>query len=177
MTTGTMNTTIARSASRSLILLTMCLGVLVAQIDTSVVNLALKHIAADLNANVSQLQWVVDSYNLTYATLLLTGGVLADLYGRRRIFAIGLALFTIGSLICGFAPTLPRSSSGAPSRASGRRWRSRPHWRSSLRSIPIRTRARCRSASGRAATGWPSSLGRHSAAYWSIMKAGAASSC
>jgi EmrB/QacA subfamily drug resistance transporter len=84
----------------------MCLGVLVAQIDTSVVNLALKHIAADLRANVSQLQWVIDSYNLTYATLLLTGGVLADLYGRRRIFAVGLSLFTIGSLICGFAPNV-----------------------------------------------------------------------
>jgi EmrB/QacA subfamily drug resistance transporter len=79
---------------------------LVAQIDTSVVNLALKHIAADLTANVGQLQWVIDSYNLTYATLLLTGGVLADLYGRRRIFAVGLGLFTIGSLICGLAPNV-----------------------------------------------------------------------
>jgi EmrB/QacA subfamily drug resistance transporter len=101
-----MNMTMTRGTGRSLILLTMCLGVLVAQIDTSVVNLALKHIAADLGANVSQLQWVVDSYNLSYATLLLTGGVLADLYGRRRIFAVGLALFTIGSLICGFAPNV-----------------------------------------------------------------------
>jgi DHA2 family methylenomycin A resistance protein-like MFS transporter len=106
MTIGALNMTIARPNGRSLILLTMCLGVLVAQIDTSVVNLALKHISADLTANVSQLQWVVDSYNLTYATLLLTGGVLADLYGRRRIFAVGLALFTIGSLICGFAPNV-----------------------------------------------------------------------
>ena len=96
----------ARVSARSLILLTMCLGVLVAQIDTSVVNLALKHVAADLTANVSQLQWVVDSYNLVYATLLLTGGVLADLYGRRRIFALGIGLFTIGSLICGLAPDI-----------------------------------------------------------------------
>lgn len=106
MTTRAMNMTTTRGTGRSLILLTMCLGVLVAQIDTSVVNLALKHISADLAANVSQLQWVVDSYNLTYAALLLTGGVLADLYGRRRIFAVGLALFTIGSLICGFAPNV-----------------------------------------------------------------------
>src|SRR5947207_13165624 len=100
MTIGALNTAIARQNGRPLILFTMCLGVLVAQIDTSVVNLALKHVAADLTANVSQLQWVVDSYNLTYATLLLTGGVLADLYGRRRIFALGIALFTLGSLIC-----------------------------------------------------------------------------
>ena len=94
----------ARAPARWLILLTMCLGVLVAQIDTSVVNLALTHIRADLAADVAQLQWVVDAYNLTYATLLLTGGVLADLYGRRRIFALGIVLFTAGSLICGLAP-------------------------------------------------------------------------
>ena len=93
-------------ASRTPVLITMCLGVLVAQIDTSVVNLALNHINADLKAGVSGLQWVVDAYNLTYATLLLTGGVLGDLYGRRKIFALGVALFTVGSVICGFAPNI-----------------------------------------------------------------------
>ena len=90
--------------ARSLVLLTMCLGVLVAQIDTSVVNLALRRISADLATDVSRLQWVVDAYNLSYASLLMTGGVLADRYGRRRIFALGIALFTLGSLVCGFAP-------------------------------------------------------------------------
>src|SRR5205085_10911609 len=50
-----------------------------------------------------RLQWLVDAYNLTYATLLLTGGVLGDLYGRRKIFAAGIALFTVGSLICALA--------------------------------------------------------------------------
>jgi MFS transporter, DHA2 family, methylenomycin A resistance protein len=90
--------------TRAFVLLTMCLGVLVAQIDTSVVNLALTRIGADLSADVGRLQWVVDAYNLTYASLLLTGGVLADLYGRRRIFALGIALFTIGSIICALAP-------------------------------------------------------------------------
>ena len=89
---------------RTVVLLTMCLGVLVAQIDTSVVNLALKHISADLSAGISRLQWVVDGYNLTYASLLMTGGVLGDLYGRRRIFALGIALFTVGSIVCGLAP-------------------------------------------------------------------------
>jgi EmrB/QacA subfamily drug resistance transporter len=92
--------------ARSLVLLTMCLGVLVAQIDTSVVNLAVKRIGADLAADVSHLQWVVDAYNLTYAGLLLTAGVLADLYGRRRMFAAGIALFTVGSVVCGFAPNV-----------------------------------------------------------------------
>src|SRR5262249_51269637 len=94
----------AKSPNRMLVLVTMCLGVLVAQIDTSVVNLVLNHINADLKANVSGLQWVTDAYNLTYATLLLSGGVLGDLYGRRKIFALGIALFTVGSVICGLAP-------------------------------------------------------------------------
>jgi MFS transporter, DHA2 family, methylenomycin A resistance protein len=86
------------------ILLTMSLGVLIAQIDTSVVNLAVKEIGASLDAGVTALQWVVDAYNLVYASLLLTAGTLADLYGRRRIFAFGIALFTFGSLVCGLAP-------------------------------------------------------------------------
>ena len=96
----------ARAPARALILFTMCLGVLVAQIDTSVVNLALKPINAALGADVGALQWVVDAYTLTYATLLLTGGVLGDLYGRRKLFALGIALFTVGSLICGLAPNV-----------------------------------------------------------------------
>jgi EmrB/QacA subfamily drug resistance transporter len=86
------------------ILLTMSLGVLIAQIDTSVVNLAVKEIGASLGAGVTALQWVVDAYNLVYASLLLTAGTLADLYGRRRVFGLGIVLFTLGSLICGFAP-------------------------------------------------------------------------
>ena len=53
-----------------------------------------------------RLQWVVDAYNLAYASLLLSGGVLADLYGRRRIFALGIVLFTVGSIVCGFAPDI-----------------------------------------------------------------------
>jgi EmrB/QacA subfamily drug resistance transporter len=91
-------------AQRSLILLTMCLGILIAQVDTSVVNLALAPIGTALDAPVSVLQWVIDAYNLVYASLLLMAGTLADLYGRRRIFALGVGIFTVGSLICGFAP-------------------------------------------------------------------------
>ena len=90
----------------SLVLLATSLGVLLAQIDTSVVNLALKSIAVDLQASVSQMQWVVDAYNLAYASLLLTGGTLGDLYGRRRIFLFGIVLFTGGTLVCAFAPTV-----------------------------------------------------------------------
>jgi DHA2 family methylenomycin A resistance protein-like MFS transporter len=94
----------SQNVRRSLVLLTTCLGILIAQVDTSVVNLALAPIGKALHAPVSVLQWVIDAYNLVYASLLLTAGTLADLYGRRRIFGLGIAIFTVGSLICGFAP-------------------------------------------------------------------------
>ena len=87
-----------------LVLLATSLGVLLAQIDTSVVNLALKSIAADLHAGVSTMQWVIDAYNLVYASLLLTGGTIGDLYGRRRIFVLGIVLFSAGTLVCAVAP-------------------------------------------------------------------------
>ena len=66
------------------ILITMCLGVFLAQLDSTVVYLGLKHIGDDLNAGVSRLQWVLDGYNLVYATLLLTGGTLGDLLSGQR---------------------------------------------------------------------------------------------
>ncbi len=91
----------------TLVLLAMSLGVLVAQIDTSVVSLAVKRIGADLGAGVSAMQWIIDAYNLTYASLLLTGGTLGDLYGRRRIFVLGILLFTAGTVICAIAPNGP----------------------------------------------------------------------
>lgn len=102
-----MSITLATSRARpaaNLILLTMSLGVLIAQIDTSVVNLAIKSIGADFKASVTALQWIVDAYNLVYASLLLSAGTLADLYGRRLIFALGIGLFTLGTLVCGLAP-------------------------------------------------------------------------
>jgi len=86
------------------VLLATSLGVLLAQIDTSVVNLGLKSIARDLNAGVSEMQWVIDAYNVVYATLLLTGGTLGDIYGRRRLFLVGISLFAVGTTICALAP-------------------------------------------------------------------------
>ena len=87
------------------VLLATSLGVLLAQIDTSVVNLGLKSIARELDAGISEMQWVIDAYNVVYATLLLTGGILGDIYGRRRIFLLGIALFTTGTIVCALAPT------------------------------------------------------------------------
>jgi EmrB/QacA subfamily drug resistance transporter len=89
---------------RAGVLTTLCLGVLVAQIDTSVVNLAVRPIGHALGAGVAALQWVMDAYNLAYAVLLLSGGLLGDLYGRRRAFLAGVAVFALGCLVCGFAP-------------------------------------------------------------------------
>jgi len=98
-----LNGTTKHSRAR-LVLIATSLGVLFAQIDTSVVNLAVKTISTDLRAGVSEMQWVIDSYNLVYASLLLTAGTLGDLYGRRKIFVLGITLFIAGTLICALAP-------------------------------------------------------------------------
>ncbi len=94
------------SGRKGLVLFTLCLGVLVAQVDTSVVNLAMQPIGRAFGASVTALQWVLDAYNLVYATLLLTGGLIADLYGRRLAFQIGAAVLAAASLGCAFAPSV-----------------------------------------------------------------------
>jgi EmrB/QacA subfamily drug resistance transporter len=72
-------------------------------LDITVVNTALPSIQEDLDATFTDLQWVVDAYTLPLAALVLTAGVLADRLGRRRVFAVGLGIFTIGSLLAGLA--------------------------------------------------------------------------
>ncbi|HEX6978732.1 MAG TPA: MFS transporter [Alphaproteobacteria bacterium] len=96
----------ASPAGRVVVLLTMCLGVLIAQVNTSVVNLAMQPIGASFHASVAQLQWVLNAYNLAYAVLLLSGGLLADMLGRRRIFVLGAALMALAALGCGFAGSI-----------------------------------------------------------------------
>ncbi|MGH9276742.1 MAG: MFS transporter [Acidimicrobiales bacterium] len=81
------------------------LGSSVAFLDSTVVNVALPAIGDDLDAGLSGLQWVLEGYLLTLSALLLLGGSLGDLYGRRRVFVIGLVSFTFASLLCGLAPT------------------------------------------------------------------------
>src|ERR671921_1543339 len=72
-------------------------------LDITVVNVALPSIRDDLGANFTDLQWVIDAYALTLAALVLTAGSLADRLGRRRVFAIGLGIFSISSLVAGLA--------------------------------------------------------------------------
>ncbi len=88
------------------ILLTLCLGAIVATADTVVVNLGLHAIGQAFAAPLAALQWVIDSYNLTYAALLLTAGVLADWFGGRRLFVAGSLIFTLASILCALAPSL-----------------------------------------------------------------------
>lgn len=88
------------------VLLILCLAVLLAQVDTSVVNLAVHAIGIGLHASIDSLQWVVDGYNLSYAALLMTGGTWADIFGRRRVLRLGASLFVAGSLLAGFAPDI-----------------------------------------------------------------------
>src|SRR2546429_8770705 len=76
-------------------------------LDNTVVNVALPAIKSDLGISTAELEWTVAAYALTFASLLLTGGKLGDLLGRRLIFTIGLVIFTLSSLACGLSSTAP----------------------------------------------------------------------
>jgi EmrB/QacA subfamily drug resistance transporter len=83
----------------------LCFALFMVMLDSTVVNLALPTIQAKLGAGLSGLQWIVDAYVLLLASLLLTGGTLGDMFGRRLAFVGGIAVFTLGSLACALAPT------------------------------------------------------------------------
>src|SRR6266516_2229933 len=85
-------------------LLSVSFGLFMIMLDNTVVNVALPSIEKALNVSQSELEWVVVAYALTFATFMLTGGKLADYFGRRRLFIIGLVVFTASSLACGLAP-------------------------------------------------------------------------
>ena len=82
------------------------LGTSTVFIDGTVVNVALPVLQADLNATLADAQWVVESYALFLAALMLVGGSLGDHFGRRRIFAVGVALFAGASAWCGASPNV-----------------------------------------------------------------------
>jgi EmrB/QacA subfamily drug resistance transporter len=86
-------------------LVAVCIATFMLLLDITIVNVALPDIERALHSSFADLQWVIDAYALTLAALLLTGGSLADLMGRRRIFVIGIAIFTIASALCALAGT------------------------------------------------------------------------
>ena len=84
-------------------LIAVCTAIFMLLLDITVVNVALPDIQRSLHSTFSDLQWVVDAYSLTLAAFLLTAGVVGDIYGRREVFAVGLAVFSGASLVCGLS--------------------------------------------------------------------------
>ena len=105
-----MNTTINKSGRAeshpNLILGICCLSLLMVAMDITIFNVALPAIRHDLAASISGLQWVIDAYTMVVASLLMLAGSMADRFGRRRVFQSGMALFTLGSLLCSVAPDI-----------------------------------------------------------------------
>jgi MFS family permease len=95
------------SPSGRWVIVAAVLGSGIAFIDSTVVNVALPAISRDLGGGLNGLQWTIDAYLLTLGSLIVFGGSLGDMYGRRKIFVAGLVSFTLASLLCGLAPTIP----------------------------------------------------------------------
>src|SRR6202008_981333 len=89
--------------TRWLALIVLCLGDLMIVLDSTIVNVALPSIRADLGFSQTSLAWVVNAYLLTFGGFLLLGGRLRDLFGHRRLFLAGISLFTVASLACGLS--------------------------------------------------------------------------
>jgi EmrB/QacA subfamily drug resistance transporter len=83
-----------------------CLSLFIVGIDVTIVNVALPSIQHDLHASISSLQWTVDAYTLVLACLLMLSGSVADRFGRKRVFQVGLTIFSLGSLLCSVAPSI-----------------------------------------------------------------------
>ena len=128
----------------------MCFALFMVMLDNTVVNVALPSIQADFDASLSALEWTINAYTLPFAVLLVTGGRLGDLFGRRRVFLCGVVLFALASATIGLAPE--RRLADRLARRAGRRRRAddarlalHPHQR-----LPARRARARRSAPGRA---------------------------
>ncbi|MFD4946110.1 MFS transporter [Streptomyces sp. NPDC058239] len=91
---------------RQLVLAICCMSLLIVSLDNTVLNVALPSMQKELHATVAGMQWTIDAYTLVLASLLMLAGSTADRIGRRKIFKIGLVLFTLGSVLCSLAPNL-----------------------------------------------------------------------
>ncbi|HEY2512630.1 MAG TPA: MFS transporter [Polyangiaceae bacterium] len=95
-----------RPVRPNLVLAICCMSLLIVSMDATIVNVALPTIRRELSASTSDLQWIVDAYTTVVASLLMLSGSLADRFGRRRTFQVGLAVFTLASALCSVAPTI-----------------------------------------------------------------------
>src|SRR6266581_2160207 len=84
-------------------LIAVCVTTFMLLVDITIVNVALPSVQRSLGASLTGLQWVVDAYAITLAALILTAGALADRYGRRLVFAVGVVVFSAASFLCGAA--------------------------------------------------------------------------
>ena len=90
-------------------LFAMCFALFMIMLDNTIVNVALPSIQHSLNPSPENLEWTINAYVLVFATLILLGGKLGDRYGRKRIFLLGLAIFTVASAGCALWPSRTRS--------------------------------------------------------------------
>jgi EmrB/QacA subfamily drug resistance transporter len=105
MAHGTTTSTADQSTRQRpwLVLTILCLGFFMILLDTTIVNIAVPALTTDLSATLDQVLWIVNAYTLTYAVLLIIGGRVGDMFGQKRLFMIGLTVFTVASAICGVA--------------------------------------------------------------------------
>ncbi|MET8099370.1 DHA2 family efflux MFS transporter permease subunit [Streptomyces sp. NPDC005236] len=101
-----MSDTTAPGQRKGLLLAFLCFGVFMVYLDATIVNVALPDIQQDLSTDITQLQWIIDAYTLTFACLLLTSGTLGDILGRKKIFLAGLTGFTLSSVICALSHSI-----------------------------------------------------------------------
>jgi DHA2 family methylenomycin A resistance protein-like MFS transporter len=102
--TSSQSKTLAKTAGAGWIIAAASFGFMVVQLDVTIVNVALPAMSRDLGGGTAELQWVVDAYTLSFAVLLLSAGVLGDLFGARRVYLAGFGLFALASAACGLAP-------------------------------------------------------------------------
>src|ERR1700729_2615818 len=106
MATITSSTPKMTRERRLLVLAICCMSLLLVSLDVTIVTVALPSIHREFHASLSDLQWTLDAYTLVIAALLMLAGSTADRFGRRRVFFVGLVVFTTGSGLCAVAPSL-----------------------------------------------------------------------
>ena len=132
----------------------MCFALFMIMLDNTVVNVALPSIQRDLGASISSLEWTINGYTLSFAVLLATGGRLGDIFGRRRMFVIGVIVFTLSSATAGLAPRHPLPGDQPRRPGHRRRVHDARHPLDHHRRLPRRASAARRSAPGPASRRW-----------------------